>query len=282
MVVLCRMLVGMVGSLALVGVAGTQAFAAASASATVQTTPSAALAAPASEGVRAQLVAIRQAVVASELAGKVSALPLREGQRFRQGDTLVSFDCTLHKARQDRATQAELAARKKMEVAEQLDKLASISKADVEQARAAVAVAQAESGVERAMSRRCVVSAPFSGRVGETYVRAAEHVAEGKELMSIYDDSAFEVQTIVPSRWLQWLKPGYPMQVGVEETGQTYTATVIRIAGTVDPVSQSVKVIGRLVNERGSRDNGALLPGMSGVVRISPPAAVSPRSASKP
>ncbi|KAF7599012.1 MAG: efflux transporter periplasmic adaptor subunit [Candidatus Dactylopiibacterium carminicum] len=225
------------------------------------------------DGVRAQLVAVRHVVIASELAGKISSLPLREGQRFRQGEILVSYDCSLHRARLDRATQAEIAARKKLEVAEQLDQLASISKADVEQVRAALAVAQAESGVERAMTRRCAIAAPFSGRVGETFVRAAEHVAEGKELMSIYDDSAFEVQTIVPSRWLAWLKPGYPMQVSVEETGQTYTAAVARIAGTVDPVSQSVKVIGRLANDRAGRDGGVLLPGMSGVVRINPPAA---------
>lgn len=230
--------------------------------------------APSPDGVRAQLVAVRYAVIASELAGKISNLPLREGQRFRQGETLVSYDCSLYHARLERATQAEGAARKKLEVAEQLDKLASISRADVEQARAAVAVARAESGVERAMTRRCTIAAPFSGRVGETFVRAAEHVAEGKELLSIYDDSAFEVQTIVPSRWLAWLKPGYPMQISVEETGQSYTAAVARIAGTVDAVSQSVKVIGRLANDRAGRDGGTLLPGMSGVVRIEPPATV--------
>lgn len=239
----------------------------------------------AADGVRAQLVAVRHAVIASELAGKISSLPLREGQRFRQGEILVSYDCALLRARLDRATQAEIAARKKLSVAEQLDQLASISKADVEQARAALAVAQAESGVERAMTRRCVIAAPFSGRVGETFVRAAEHVAEGKELMSIYDDSAFELQTIVPSRWMAWLKPGYPMQVTVEETGQTYTAAVARIAGTVDAVSQSVKVIGRLANDRAGRDGGTLLPGMSGIVRIEPPAtsSITPaRAAAKP
>ncbi|THF67242.1 efflux RND transporter periplasmic adaptor subunit [Pseudothauera nasutitermitis] len=225
------------------------------------------------DGVRAQLVAVRHAVLASELAGKISSLPVREGQRFRQGETLVAYDCALHRARLERATQAEIAARKKLEVATQLDQLASISKADFEQARAGLAVARAESGVERAMVNRCAITAPFAGRVGETFVRAAEHVAEGKELMSIYDDSAFEVEAIVPSRWLAWLRPGYPMQVSVEETGQAYTAAVARIAGTVDPVSQSVKVIGRLDNGRAGQDGGTLLPGMSGVVRIEPPTA---------
>jgi len=225
-------------------------------------------------GLRAQLVAVRQAVIASELAGKISNLPVREGQSFRQGDVLVSYDCSLNRARLERASQAESAARKKRDVAEQLDKLGSISHGDLEQARAAVSVAQAESGIEKVMVRRCAVTAPFSGRVGETFVRAAEHVAEGKELLSIYDDSAFEVQTIVGSRNLVWLKPGAAMRVTVDETGQTYGATVIRVAGTVDPVSQTVKVIGRIDNGKGSRaQGGALLPGMGGTVHLQPPAA---------
>lgn len=230
-------------------------------------------------GLRAQLVAVRQAVIASELAGKISNLPVREGQTFRQGDVLVSYDCALNRARLERATQAEGAARKKRDVAEQLDKLGSISHGDLEQARAAVSVAQAESGIEKVMVKRCAVTAPFSGRVGETYVRAAEHVAEGKELLSIYDDSAFEVQTIVSSRALAWLKPGSPMQVTVDETGQTYTATVIRIAGTVDPVSQTVKVIGRIDNDKGNRARGGtLLPGMGGTVQLQAPATATAKA----
>lgn len=250
--------------------AGTLARPAAPAAAT------AASARPVHGGLRAQLVAVRKAVIASELAGKISNLPVREGQSFRQGEVLVAYDCSLHRARLERASQAENAARKKKDVAEQLDKLGSISRSDLEQARAAVSVAQAESGIEKVMVRRCTVTAPFSGRVGETFVHAAKHVAEGKELLSIYDDSAFEVQTIVSSKALAWLKPGSPMQVTVDETGQTYAATVVRIAGTVDAVSQSVKVIGRIDNDKGNRARGgALLPGMGGTVQLQPPAATA-------
>jgi membrane fusion protein (multidrug efflux system) len=227
---------------------------------------------PGTGGNRAQLVAVRHAVISSELAGKISSIPVREGQNFRQGDTLVAYDCALHRARLERASQAENAARQKLAVAEQLGQLGSISQADLVQARGALAVAQAESSVERVMVRRCTISAPFAGRVGLTYVRAAEHVAEGKELLSIYDDSAFEIETIVPSRWMAWLKPGYPMAITIDETGQRYQASVARIAGSVDPVSQSVKVVGRLVNAS-ERNALALLPGMSGHVQIDPPQA---------
>lgn len=228
------------------------------------------VASPQQDGTRAQIVATRRAVIASALSGRIDRLPFREGERFARGDALVVYDCALNRARLQRAAQAEAAARKKLAVAEQLDALRSISQADVEQARAAVEVARAETGVERVLVERCTITAPFSGRVADTYARAAESVGEGEKLLSIYDDSAFEVETIVPSHWLAWLKPGSPLRVTVEETGKTYAASVSHIAGAVDPVSQSVKIIGRLAANASA---GAidLLPGMSGMVHAAAP-----------
>lgn len=240
-----------------------------------QTPPPAPLTAPAAaDSSRAQLVAARRAVISSSLSGKIDALPFREGDRFRKGDVLVAYDCALNRARLERAVLAESAARKKQAVAEQLEALRSISRSDVEQARAAAAVARAESSAERVLVDRCAIAAPFAGRVGETYARAAESVAEGEKLVSIYDDSAFELEAIVPSRWLAWLKPSSPLRITVDENGRTYEATVSHIAGAVDPVSQSVKIIGRLADAQNTA--AELLPGMSGTVRVDLPAAGAP------
>ncbi|HKI82564.1 MAG TPA: biotin/lipoyl-binding protein [Pseudodesulfovibrio sp.] len=151
-------------------------------------------------GQRAQLVAIRQAVISSELAGKIITLRFREGERFKKGDTLASYDSALSRARLDRAVQAEAAARKRLEIAKDLRKLNSISVSDYEQARSDVALAEAETRAERVMVNRCRITAPFSGRVGETYTHEAEYVGEGTRLLSVYDDSAFEIETILPSR----------------------------------------------------------------------------------
>lgn len=222
-------------------------------------------------GQRAQLVAIRQAVISSELAGKIISLRFREGERFKKGDTLVSYDSALSRARLDRAVQAETAARKRLKIAKDLRRLNSISVSDYEQARSDVAVAEAETRAERVMVNRCRIKAPFSGRVGETYTHEAEYVGEGTRLLSVYDDSAFEIETILPSRWLAWLRPDYPMTITVDETGGSYRARVTRIAGVIDPVSQSVKVIALIEKKTDANGGVPLMPGMSGTVFVAPP-----------
>ena len=115
-------------------------------------------ASPLSEGRRAQLVAIRQAVLSSELAGRIVGVHFREGERFKKGDKLVTYDSSLYRARLDRAAQAEAAAVKRFKIAQELRLLGSISIADYEQAQSEVAIAKAETRTERVMVK------PLPGR----------------------------------------------------------------------------------------------------------------------
>lgn len=219
------------------------------------------------EPIRVQLSAVQQTTLSSGIAARINTLAVKEGERFKQGQVLLSFDCAVLKEKLNYASASEQAARKKLAIANRLDKLNSISISEVEQTRSAVSMAQAESGVNRAMLERCNIKAPFSGRVSETLVRNWETVPEGKPLLTIYDDSAFELEMIVPSRWLRWLRAGTPFIVTLDETGQSYPAKISRLSSTVDAVSQSVKVFGQIAGH----DDG-LLPGMSGVARFSAPA----------
>ncbi|WP_419715662.1 efflux RND transporter periplasmic adaptor subunit [Dickeya chrysanthemi] len=220
------------------------------------------------EPVRVQLSAVRQTTLSSGITARITHLAVKEGDRVKQGQVLLSFDCAVLKEKLNYASASEQAARKKLEIANRLDKLNSISVSDVEQARSAVSMALAESGVNRAMLERCDIKAPFSGRVTETLVRNWETVPEGKPLLSLYDDSAFELEMIVPSRWLRWLRADTPFSVALDETGQRYPAKISRLSSSVDAVSQSVKVFGQIAGH----DDG-LLPGMSGVAHFSAPAA---------
>jgi hypothetical protein len=77
----------------------------------------------------------------------------------------------------------------------------------------------------------------------------------------------FEVELLVPSRWLSWLKPGVAFTVHIEETDKSYPARVTRLGGRVDPVSQSNKVIGEITGPV-----IGLMAGMSGQVTMNPPA----------
>ena len=86
-------------------------------------------------------------MLASELAGKIDDLTVREGERFKEGQKLVGFDCAPHRARLNKATAQQQAARKAYEVNSRLDKLGSVSTLELEAAAAQLAAAEAETAM---------------------------------------------------------------------------------------------------------------------------------------
>ncbi|SDQ63512.1 RND family efflux transporter, MFP subunit [Pseudomonas sp. UC 17F4] len=209
--------------------------------------------------VRGVLRARSQAVLASELAGRVVDMPFAEGQSFSKGDVLVRFDCSAYQAQQNAAGAAVRAAREELRNKQQLAALNSVGRFEVTLAEARQAQAQAEAQVYQVQVQRCQVKAPFDGQVVARKVQAHESVASGAPLLEIVDNRSLEVHLLVPSRWLGKLKPEQTFSFVPDETGAPLQAVVKRLGARIDEGSQTLLLIGTL-----PADSRGLLAGMSG------------------
>ncbi|MBF0446128.1 MAG: efflux RND transporter periplasmic adaptor subunit, partial [Magnetococcales bacterium] len=202
-----------------------------------------------------------QAVISAEIAGKITILNFREGERFQNGKKLAEIKCAQHKARYDKAN-AELTITIRQHQANlRLMELKSIGSHEVDIAQANVSKARADVAFWKDVKTKCVIIAPFSGRVAKLHVHEHEYVAEGDKLMKIVDDHNLEIELLVPSDWQTWLKPGLGFNINIDETSKDYPAEVSMTGAQIDPVSQSFKVIGKIKGHFPE-----LLPGMSGSV----------------
>jgi RND family efflux transporter MFP subunit len=233
----------------------------------------AAPAAPAKAGlerqeIRAQLMPRRFTTVAAEIGAKIQRLPVAEGGSFKAGQLLASFDCSMQQALARKARAELEAAEQTARANNRLAELNSIGKLEVDLARSAVNKAAAELNAQQAVLAKCSITAPFAGRVAEQKVREQQYVQPGQALLDILDDSVLELEFLVPSSWLSWLRVKQSFQVEIDETGKSYPARFLRIGARVDPVSQSVKVAAAIDGRFPD-----LIAGMSGRVRVTPPAA---------
>lgn len=228
--------------------------------------PAAARSAMERQDIRAQLMPRQFTVIAAEIGAKISRLPVAEGGAFKAGQPLVQFDCSMQQAQLQKARAEQSAAEHTFTANRRLLELNSIGQLDVDLARAALAKANAEVGAQQAVLSKCSVAAPFAGRIAEQKVREQQYVQPGQPLLDILDDSVLELEFLVPSAWLGWLKPGVRFQVDIDETRKSYPAKFTRIGARVDPVSQSVKVAAAIDGRFPE-----LITGMSGRVRITPP-----------
>jgi RND family efflux transporter MFP subunit len=215
--------------------------------------------------IRAQVTPKRFTTLSSEIPARIEHLSAREGDRFKQGDPLIGLDCALQRAQAAEARAVLAGADRTRAVDRRLVELGSGGVLEAAVAAAEAGKAQARLDSAAVVLSKCVIAAPFPGRVVEQKVREHQYVQAGQAMLDILDDSALEVEFIAPSRWLAWLKPGTPFQLQLDETGHTYTAKVTRLGAKVDPVSHSVKIIGEI--EGADAD---LIAGMSGRVLISP------------
>lgn len=213
--------------------------------------------------VRAKIRPVQHAVLSAPLAATLLTLGAREGSRVKKGDLLMKFDCTPLEAQLIVAQTRRKAALTKLDVNERLEKIHNVSKLDLALSRSEVALTEADIKGIRAQLAQCTVDAPFSGVVTQQLVQAREFTNPGDPILRLVNIDDLEIEMVVPSTLLRKLHAGDPFILHVDELDRDINARIKYVVREVDPVSQTVRVIGVPV-----KADADLLPGMSGNVRF--------------
>ena len=214
--------------------------------------------------IRGQLRARQFTVISAGLSAKLINFPLSYGDKVINEQKLVQFDCRIKVAEKAVVNAKLKAARTKFSVNKKLSKLNNISQLDVSESEADVLIMKAELRKINAILSECQIKAPFSGIITQKYVQAYQYVREGDPLLELVDTKRLEVEMVVPSRWLSWLNSGVPFSLTLDELNLSLDGQIDRIVGNVDPISQTIRIIGIL-----NSPIEKLLPGMSGEVIFS-------------
>ncbi len=197
-------------------------------------------------------------MVRAEVAGRITQINFRDGQRIRKGQLLVQLD--------DRLQQAQLQqARAELSIAEanhrrnsELVAQGFISQRGLDESAAAVQVAQAKAELARATTARLRVLAPFDGVAGLRNISVGDYLKEGADIVNLEDMSAMYVDFRLPERLQARVRPGQGARVLVEALPDRAFAAVVQ---AVDP---QIDANGRSLSVRGCIDNRLLQlrPGM--------------------
>jgi RND family efflux transporter MFP subunit len=216
--------------------------------------------------IRVELKPQKQATMNSPMTGRITALSVKDGDSVKKGQPLITFQCGEFKAQVSQAKARVNRQNKLLTSTQKLYDLGSASKTDVNVLKADRDEATASQQLAQALVNKCTVKAPFNGHVAALSVKNHSSLQEGEQMIEIIGGNALNIEMIVPSKWMLWLKANDVFQVEIEETAQRYPSKVLRYGGKVDPVTQSVKLYAQ-VNEEAS----GLLPGMSGVAYFNIP-----------
>jgi membrane fusion protein, multidrug efflux system len=254
------------------------------------------------QGFDAVVEAVRQSVVAAQVAGAIIALEVQAGDRVKAGQALARIDARAaeHNASasdaQLRAAQAMLdLARQDFQRQKQLFDKQYISQAALERAesqykatQAQAAALQAQAGAARTQSGLHVVRAPFSGVVAEVPVALGDMALPGKPLLTLYEPGALRVTAALPQSLAGATQAGLKVEFPGLPPAQRWfvpTADRLQMLPTVDAATHTVQLRVTLPPARADLVPGQFarvwLPGSAGntAARVFVPAAAVVRRA---
>ncbi|MEO0004280.1 MAG: Macrolide export protein MacA [Pseudomonadota bacterium] len=200
------------------------------------------------------LKAVHSATLRARVAGELSGLSVREGDRVRAGQLLARVEATEARARvrqaeqQVHASQAQLAIAQRQQDNNQAlvrqgfisSTAAQTSELNLEAARANRQAAQALLDIARKTLDDTELRAPISGQVAARLVQDGERVAVDARVLDLVDTRAMEIEAALPPADALLLRVGQPADWAVEGMKQPAQARVARIAPSVQAGSRSV------------------------------------------
>jgi len=202
--------------------------------------------------------------VASEIAANVVDLPYREGRPVEKGAVLAQLDDSQLKAEVDRTSALRDQARSTYERVKSVVEQGAGSAQDLDDAAAALKVAEANHALAETRLSKARITAPFDGVVGSKRVSPGAYLKVGDAITDLARISELKVIFSAPERYLAKLTPGAAASVSTTAyPGYSLSGRIDVIDPVLDPETRSARVTARLRNP-----GGKFRPGMSANVSV--------------
>lgn len=200
--------------------------------------------------------AIKQTVIAAQVAGAVVFLDVKVGDRIPAGKVIARIDSRAAEqgaAASDAQVQAaraslELASRE-LDRQKQLFQKQYISQAALDRAESEFKATQAQvnaqlaqAGAARTQTGLHVVRAPFAGVVAEVPVSLGDMAMPGRPLITLYDPAALRVTAAVPQSVATRAGSGAPIRIEIPGIDESLVPVRTQWLPTVDPGTHTIQV----------------------------------------
>jgi membrane fusion protein, multidrug efflux system len=208
------------------------------------------------------LEAAESITLVAEIPGIVRKLPFKEGEHVSAGALLVQLDDAQLVAERDRAAALKAKAQTSYERVEEVVQAKAGSEQDLDDAKAALQVAEADLALAEARLSKTRIRAPFSGIVGVRRISPGTFINPGDPITVLARIEEMRVVFYSPERNLSRLKLGSPVTVSTTAyTGYQVTGPIAAVDPVIDETTRSSRVVARVPNPE-----DRFRPGMSATV----------------
>lgn len=210
------------------------------------------------------LLANESVAIAPEIAGRLTSLGFKEGDRVSKGQILVELDTGILEQELKQAEVDLGLARDTFQRASSLAERGSGTRVSLEQAEAQRAAAEVRVALAKERLQKATIQAPINGIVGLRAVSVGSYLTPGQTVVTLTDIDPIKVDFRVPELLLQSVKVGQKIRVTVDAIpGRSFDGEVYAIDPVVDVNGRAIRLRALIPNK-----DLALRPGLFARVAI--------------
>ncbi|MGD9591142.1 MAG: efflux RND transporter periplasmic adaptor subunit [Candidatus Berkiella sp.] len=209
--------------------------------------------------------AIKGVDVTTELAGMVKTIQFTPGSQVKEGTLLVKLNDDTEIAQ----LQALIAAQDIARITYERDKaqfaVQAVSQQTLDNDAATLQSAQAQVNQQKSVVDKKIIRAPFTGRLGISYVNPGQYVNPGDKIVTLQSLDPIYVDFYLPQQSLKLIKRGLAVTLTSDSyPGKTFKGKITTINPIVDTATRNIQVEATIDNPK-----LLLLPGMFSTVEVS-------------
>jgi len=188
------------------------------------------------------VMANEQVELKAEESGRLIKISFQEGSQVSKGAALFQIDDRDFQA-QAKNVQVNLnLAKKELERNTSLLQAEAISQEAYDASANKVASLQAELDILKVRIDRCLIRAPFSGRIGLRQISEGAYISVGQSLVNLVQDRPLKIEFEVPEIYASRIQKGMPLKAFSSSNTDTLYASIYAFESSINAGNRNLKV----------------------------------------
>jgi membrane fusion protein (multidrug efflux system) len=223
--------------------------------------------------------AIEAITVVGEIDATVTALPFREGGFIKKGDIIALLDDSQLSAEVSRTEALRAQSKSTYDRVKSVVDQGAGAPQDLDDAAAALKVAEANLALARARFSKTRIVAPFDGIIGARHISVGTFLRQGQAITDLANIDQIRVSFSAPERFLAHMSQGGEVAVSTTAfAGKPLIGEIVAIDPVIDPVTRSAGVMATVQNV-GRQYRPGMSADVSAVLGVRPEALTIPNEA---
>jgi membrane fusion protein (multidrug efflux system) len=188
-------------------------------------------------------------VIAPEIAGRLDAILVEEGQRVTEGTLVAKLDQSVYQAELAQATASLELSKADVERARSMQQKDVASLQTVQQAESRLRANTAAIALAQAQLAKTEIYAPFDGILGLRRVSVGDYLEAGDEIINLEQVDPLKVDFRIPETYFSIAKVGQTIQILVDALpGETFEGRIYAIDPLIDREGRSILIRAEVPN----------------------------------